>query len=604
MQLTLNITLLTKDIIFQSADHRLWDPERDELITDTSVKSVSLDHWSWTGFVTYTGIGRWGLDTSAWLTQWLSGEPDQSVEQTIDIIQRSGSEWLGRVRRSSGKNYPHTFVLAAFVDEQPTAILISNFEFTNRPRLEVPDSALHVSRVSTATPRAIVTGCLKSPVSRQQRRTLERLAQRHGNDPARVRQAMAVLNREAARTGGCPISEECAVQSVDRAGRGYASGLPAGAIPRTIIGGIDVGALTQEIAAEMFEGGPVRVVGSTFASSRSDVVRPDPCTPALSRLGNGERYELVPLEAATETEASGSARAAQGLACVIGERSEAGIGPAQPYVWRPEGGVALATYGGLTGQALSINAASTIVGHVEERDTRASIAVQWIEGEQLQRLPARGATHSGATHIADGGEVVGWVSFHPTEGGQIHFRPALWVPGEQVRHLENFGADWGQAVSQSGAGSILVSAHRGMRTWPVLWDGAGNLEPLAPPGSRLMTVGVTAAERVVAWMWEQPDRARSIVRSRGTAWQSLGTDVGWIATAVSPAGDVGGTVIIDGFSRPWVLSPGHHPQVLPHYEYHHSTVSWIGADGLVVGSATSDHGSHAVAWQPRVAAAP
>ena len=55
--MTLNVTVLTQAIIYQSADFRLTDLETGDFITDSSAKTVNLIFPSWNGFVTYTGVG-------------------------------------------------------------------------------------------------------------------------------------------------------------------------------------------------------------------------------------------------------------------------------------------------------------------------------------------------------------------------------------------------------------------------------------------------------------------------------------------------------------------------------------------------------------------
>ena len=56
--MTLNLTLLTKTTIYQSADYRLTDLDTRQW-TDESTKLVTFQYPNWHGLLTYTGIGRW-----------------------------------------------------------------------------------------------------------------------------------------------------------------------------------------------------------------------------------------------------------------------------------------------------------------------------------------------------------------------------------------------------------------------------------------------------------------------------------------------------------------------------------------------------------------
>ena len=60
--MTLNITVLTEGAVFQCADFRLTDLDSGDVISDASDKIVPLAVDSWSGFATYTGIGRVGTE--------------------------------------------------------------------------------------------------------------------------------------------------------------------------------------------------------------------------------------------------------------------------------------------------------------------------------------------------------------------------------------------------------------------------------------------------------------------------------------------------------------------------------------------------------------
>jgi hypothetical protein len=93
--MTLNVTVLTPTIIYQSADFRLADFDTGKLITDQSPKTVTLIFQSWNGFVTYTGVGRWrDRDISDRVTEWLTGSANLTMDEVAHILETKGTELL------------------------------------------------------------------------------------------------------------------------------------------------------------------------------------------------------------------------------------------------------------------------------------------------------------------------------------------------------------------------------------------------------------------------------------------------------------------------------------------------------------------------------
>ena len=58
--MTLNITILAPSVIYQSADYRLFNTHTRRPELEPSTKAIVLRNSEWTGFVTYTGVGRVG----------------------------------------------------------------------------------------------------------------------------------------------------------------------------------------------------------------------------------------------------------------------------------------------------------------------------------------------------------------------------------------------------------------------------------------------------------------------------------------------------------------------------------------------------------------
>ena len=78
--MTLNITLLTPLAIYQSADFRLRDLSDGSFMTDRSAKTVVLQYPTWSGFVTYTGLGSWqNRSISEFIADWLDDRINRSM---------------------------------------------------------------------------------------------------------------------------------------------------------------------------------------------------------------------------------------------------------------------------------------------------------------------------------------------------------------------------------------------------------------------------------------------------------------------------------------------------------------------------------------------
>ncbi len=123
--MTLNITVLTEGAVFQCADFRLTDLDSGDVISDASDKIVPLAVDSWSGFATYTGIGRVGTSVRCEDSVKLARRNRRGVmAQTAAIVEAKGTQWLERVLRGR-QPLKHTFVLTGFDGMRPTAYVIS-----------------------------------------------------------------------------------------------------------------------------------------------------------------------------------------------------------------------------------------------------------------------------------------------------------------------------------------------------------------------------------------------------------------------------------------------------------------------------------------------
>ena len=123
--MTLNITVMTRDVVYQSADFRLVDLSTGDPCDYDSRKIVHLQYENWQGFLTYAGIGSWDRkDTSEWVTDWLEGKSELTPHEAAQVI---AGKMRQELKRFHSKQL-HTFVLVAFDNGTPLTVVASNFE--------------------------------------------------------------------------------------------------------------------------------------------------------------------------------------------------------------------------------------------------------------------------------------------------------------------------------------------------------------------------------------------------------------------------------------------------------------------------------------------
>jgi hypothetical protein len=175
--MTLNITLLTRSRIYQSADFKLGDPITKRVIPRDSTKVVRVQYDTFNGLITYTGLGSlYSKDTSEFIVDWLSGKEDLTLDELVRVVIDEGSNWLQRVKRITGNLEPHTFVIIAFEGRRPQVIIISNIEDAAGRTLQIPRERLTDTKIQPRSRSvAVITG-KKAAVTRERKKNLERLA--------------------------------------------------------------------------------------------------------------------------------------------------------------------------------------------------------------------------------------------------------------------------------------------------------------------------------------------------------------------------------------------------------------------------------------------
>ena len=593
--MTLNITVLAPGQIYQSADYRLFDPTTKQAFDEPSTKAVITAGLAWTGFVTYTGVGRVGSrHTSDFVKEWLAEGPNDSFDEVVNRVRHSAEGWI----RRNAPGYAHSFVVAGFVDGVATAALISNFEqgparTTRSISTEFVVTQFHARR----RPEVIVTG-LHAAVPRDARRRLARIVDRVRSDPSRIRRELAALTAGAARKHPTLISSDCFVYSQELSGRGHAETFGGArttmpqALPKPAERAI------QSLLNDKFGPSGWSLVGATFARSGEQSPPPDRCSLATID-GAGRPYAVEWLTQPDGRRATPRAVNRDGL--VVGDATPTWLGPTYPCAWADGELRWLDHLGGLGGQAVSVSEMSVIGGY-SERSDRSSAACLWSAGGALARqLDSSDGRHSAARAVNSRGDVAGWVSVHPTEGGQEHFRPALWF-GTAMAVLGRSDSRWGEAVGLKDDGVAVVRLHGSATVEAALWDGDRLQElPRLPAGATsFFPLGSTGAGTVVGMMIFKDGKRHVAVCSVMGAWSSPdGLRRPFEAVAIDTSGNIAGRATVDDYQVPLLwLADDQAVSQLPAVRRHHTAPTYLAEDGIVLGVASADNCAHPIRWVP------
>jgi hypothetical protein len=149
--MTLNITLLSRHVIYQAADFRLTDTGTGHPRDFIAQKGIVLSRFRWSAVIAFAGVGHTGsLDVAEWLASRTSQVPaDAPFDQLISALLEADI-WLQTV---PAKHRRHTFSVGAFVGTRPVGVLVSNYEsFHSRPSL-TPRARLEVSYFRPGSPK-------------------------------------------------------------------------------------------------------------------------------------------------------------------------------------------------------------------------------------------------------------------------------------------------------------------------------------------------------------------------------------------------------------------------------------------------------------------
>jgi len=617
--MTLNITVLTTELIYQSADFRLSGQPDSE----SSPKIATLSYSSFIGFVTYAGIGSYAhKEVSTLIADWLVGKHDMSMLDVANLLQSKGTKLVANAERSTRKRQAMIFVLAGFEDGKPIAYTVSNFQ--NAHGVEHPiESELKVSsrRVQSVSKAAvIVTGSGAGFVSMADRRALGNIAARFPYDSGRIRRRLEKIHQaaRAAEKKKNPrvysITSHCAVFSFRNDGSGVyqidqsAERIPT-SFPHITFGmnttqmaldalrseGIDIQQI-RPVQGGFFMSPPNRKSKSVAPPCRFAVAVPEPAVGYTLREITSDKWGLSQALAISEN------GIIVGTSLAEGERSQD-----MPWMQRDNETV----FVDCAGSAHSVNSAGEVTISGMSTDGKFHAGLYTPDGRLLdlhdgfQPTPTFTATSSQAFAINENGLVGGSVEDRSGERGEKepNIRPFYTESGgSPVTLMEPAAMRFCQAVDVNQHGTLLVTASRSIGnsiTRSALWNNDNNTfsDVGDEAGMSVYPIAITDSGTVLGQAKNHRGQPITVVCTSGGNWQKLGTEDGWAPADINGNGDIIGTAQIEGILRPWLYLSSGKTVMLPYVISHNTRPHAINNQGQIVGSAYSDHGYHAVLWE-------
>ena len=585
--MTLIITVVTRNAIFQSADYRLTDTDTGKT-TDGTTKLVVLQYENWHGFVSYTGIATSEhKDTVERLKVWLKAfEAPKPIDVAMRIAQY-GSTWLERIRTKNVSHKRHTFVLTAFEDVTAQVFVISNFEDCFGRSHKTLSPLTVTTRKFTGNPLIFVNG-VAAAVPRALRQKLKALLRVERDEPGRVRRMLTQINEDAAKSKAAEgaISLGCSTASFWRDGRGELD--PHGnAEMHSIVNGIAAPARDEQLKRLGFDGG--MLVGATFFSTNvpmqlmrcePHIINPKNSSYALSEVKHPELSSMSAIAVSNSGWLVGNGTARSNEQCA----------------WKARLGDLTPVPSNAVGSATRVNDQGSIAGQTKKTDGFSSASL-WIDN-RLVDLGVVKERDSGATSINSHGVVVGWVSIGDKNRGQLNWRPAICRGGVMVELEMPQTVDWANAVDINDQGQILGVGYREWDCHAILWNPDHSLARVLKPKG-IYPTAIISDGTILGTVNNHAGLSVACKASPGRDWEQLGLSPGFYLTAMNDSGVSVGACVSEGYEKPWLRRANGEVVWLPFFRHHGCRPAAINNSDVIVGAATSDHGSHALLWEPR-----
>jgi len=222
--MTLNITLVSREAIYQSSDFRLsvFDTATGRYIPrdDVAQKQVFVSTFRWNATVTFTGVGATAdIRVADWLAEQVRSFKGHVPFSDLLKALLGADSWL---RTVPARDRRHTFVVAGFVSIYPIVALVSNFETVTAQAHPDPLKRLIVTQFRPRKPQLIITG-QRAAVETTNRASLLRRV-RAGAAAHEMHLQLAETNAVAARRPAArnTVSEACFTCHLSSDGTGEA----------------------------------------------------------------------------------------------------------------------------------------------------------------------------------------------------------------------------------------------------------------------------------------------------------------------------------------------------------------------------------------------
>ena len=213
--MSLNITVVSREVIYQSGDFRLAD-RRGRPLTMEAQKQIPITRFGWSAVVAFVGIGSVdSLRVSDWLEARTAAIPQSADFDALIAALLSADEWLKRVEL---RGRFHTFSVGAFVGHHPLFAVVSNYEAVHALPSRVVRPRLRATFLRPRRERVFVTG-RRAAVLELERLSLIGLLRARAT-PEVVMNALAKVNATAHARDENFISSHCFTSFARHTGEG------------------------------------------------------------------------------------------------------------------------------------------------------------------------------------------------------------------------------------------------------------------------------------------------------------------------------------------------------------------------------------------------
>lgn len=213
--MSLNITILSPNHIYQSADYQVTAFATGVPVSSRMQKIFFVNCFKWNATVSFIGVAKFEeIDVGKWLADRVRAvAPRDTFDRLIEELLKA-EEWLIRVPAPHNR---HSFSVGAFINAKPVYTLISNFERPSGLADKKAALSLSVYQTRPSKTKTFVTG-QKRAVDREMRSRLKALS-RLNSDAQVMCSALAKVNYKVAES--ChSVSKACFVSHLSPSGEG------------------------------------------------------------------------------------------------------------------------------------------------------------------------------------------------------------------------------------------------------------------------------------------------------------------------------------------------------------------------------------------------